>query len=275
VHFTIIGNITRDVVPGGYTLGGTSSYAGITAKRLGAEVTVVSRSRPEDVQHPLLKDIEIIQLPSRYTTTFHNVYHNNIRTQHLRAVAGPILATDVPEHLYHSDIILLAPLTQEVDPTIAARAQGLVAATPQGWMRESDDKGRVLAVPWYSAGRILPHLDVIIFSDEDLLGDLSVLPTIIDTVPVVAITKAAEGSVLYVKGEHHRIPSRPAHEVDPTGAGDTFAAAFLVHYYQHRDPIQAAYFANVTASIGIESQGTDGIPTPAQVQAYIQDHPLP
>ncbi|NOZ51443.1 MAG: hypothetical protein GXP37_15565 [Chloroflexi bacterium] len=275
MHFTIIGNLTRDVIPGGYTLGGTASYAGITARRLGADVTVVSRSRPEDAQHPLLKDVDVLALPSQHTTTFHNVYHNNVRTQRLRAVAGPILADDVPSQLYDSDIVLLAPLTQEVDPTIATRARGLVAATPQGWMREWDSEGQVVAVPWYSAGRVLPHLDVIIFSDEDLIGDLSILPTIIETVPVVAITKAAEGCVLYVKGERHRIPSRPAHEVDPTGAGDTFAAAFLVHYFEHRDPIQAAYFANATASMGIESIGTDGIPDAEQIQAYIQEHPLP
>ncbi len=275
MQFTIIGNLTRDVIPGGYTLGGTSSYAGITARRLGADVTVISRSRPEDAQHPLLKDVNIVVLPSQHTTTFHNVYHNNVRTQRLRAVAGPILADDVPPELYDSDIILLAPLTQEVDPTIAERGQGLMAATPQGWMREWDSEGNVVAVPWYCAGRVLPHLDVIIFSDEDLIGDLSILPTIIDTVPVVAITKAAEGCVLYVQGKRHRIPTRPAREVDPTGAGDTFAAAFLVHYYQHQDPIQAAYFANVAASMGIESVGVSGLPGADDVLAYIQEHPLP
>ncbi len=275
MQFTIIGNLTRDIIPGGYTLGGTSSYAGITAHRLGADVTIVSRSRPEDARHPLLNGVHVVALPSQHTTTFHNVYHNNVRTQQLRAVAGPIMVDDVPPELFNSDIMLLAPLTQEVDPTIAERAEGLLAATPQGWMREWDQAGRVVAIPWYSAGRILPHLDVIIFSDEDLIGDLSVLPTIINTVPVVAITKAAEGCVLYVKGERHRIPTRPANEVDPTGAGDTFAAAFLVHYYEHRDPVQAAYFANVAASIGIESVGVNGLPSMEQVLAYIQEHPLP
>ncbi len=275
MRLVIIGHLTRDVIPGGYTLGGTSSYAGIVAKRLGADVTILTRSHPDDAAHPLLEGIEVINIPSDHTSTFENHYHNEVRTQHLRAVAGPILVSDVPEHICNADITLLAPLVQEVDPEIAHCTNGLLAATPQGWLREWDAKGRVHAIPWYSAGRILPRLQAIIFSDADLIGDLSVLPTIIETVPIVAITKAAAGCVLYEYGKCTKIPSRPATEVDPTGAGDTFAAAFLIHLYEHSNPTEAAYFANVTASMGIEATGVTGLPSRQQVEAYIQAHPLP
>jgi hypothetical protein len=275
VQFVIIGHLTRDIVPGGYTLGGTAAYSGITACRMGADVTILTRAHPSDAQHPSLAGLEIINLPSKYTSTFHNVYHNDIRTQHVRVVAAPIMAEDVPKRLYHADVALLAPLVQEVDPTMIPKMQGLVASTPQGWLREWDARGRIKAIPWYSVGRVLPYLDAIIFSDADLIGDLSILPTILETVPIVAITKAAAGCILYVEGKRHKIPTRPAHEVDPTGAGDTFAAAFLVHLHESHDPIQAAYFANVAASLGVEALGIEGIPERAQVEAYIQAHPLP
>ena len=275
VRFVIIGHLTRDIVPGGYTIGGTAAYSGITAHRMGAEVTLLTRACPDDVQHPSLRDLEIINLPSKHTTTFLNVYHNDIRTQHVRVVAGPIFAADVPQRLYEADVVHLAPLVQEVDPAIAPKVEGMLASTPQGWMREWDSQGRVKAVPWYSAGRILPYLDTIIFSDADLIGDLSILPTILETVPIVATTKAAAGCVLYVEGTRYKIPTRPAEEVDPTGAGDTFAAAFLVALHETKDPIQAAYFANVTASMGVEARGIHGIPERSQVEAYIEAHPLP
>jgi 2-dehydro-3-deoxygluconokinase len=142
-------------------------------------------------------------------------------------------------------------------------------------MREWDQKGRVYAIPWYSSGRILPHLDAIIFSDQDLVGDLSIFPTIIDTVPLVAITKASKGCVLYNRGRRCQVHTRPAHEVDATGAGDTFTAAFLVELANGKSPIEAAYFANVTASISIEGVGLSGIPYREQVEAYIQAHPGP
>ncbi len=275
MQFVIIGHLTRDIVPGGYTIGGTAAYSGITACRMGAEVTILTRACPDDIQHPSLAGIEIINLPSDHTSTFHNVYYNDIRTQHVRVVAGPILASDVPKRLHDADVTLLAPLVQEVDPAMIPKMQGLVASTPQGWLREWDARGRIKAIPWYSAGRVLPYLDAMIFSDADLIGDLSILPTILETVPIVAITKAAAGCILYIEGKRFKIPTRPAHEVDPTGAGDTFAAAFLVQLREHNDPVQAAYFANVTASLGVEAHGIQGIPERSQVESYIQDHPLP
>ncbi len=274
MQFVIIGHLTRDIVPGGYTIGGTAAYSGITACRMGADVVILTRSHPSDAQHPSLAGIEIINLPSDHTSTFHNVYHNDIRTQHVRVVAEPILANDVPKHLYDGDVTLLAPLVQEVDPAMIPKIQGMVASTPQGWLREWDARGRIKAVPWYCAGRVLPFLDAIIFSAADLIGDLSILPTILETVPIVAITKAAAGCILYIEGKRYKIPTRPAHEIDPTGAGDTFAAAFLVYLKEHNDPVQAAYFANVTASMGVEARGIQGIPERSQVESYIQAHPL-
>ncbi len=274
MRFVIIGHLTRDIVPGGYTIGGTAAYSGVTAFRMGADVTILTRAHADDANHPSLAGVEIVNLPSEHTSTFLNVYHNDIRTQHVRVVADPILAADVPKRLHDVDVTLFAPLVQEVDPTMIPSAKGLVASTPQGWLREWDAKGQIKAIPWYSAGRILPYLDAIIFSDADLIGDLSILPTILETVPIVAITKAASGCILYIDGQRHKIPTRPAHEVDPTGAGDTFAAAFLVHLREHNDPVQAAYFANVTASMEVESRGIDSIPERSQVEAYIQAHPL-
>lgn len=273
MHFVVIGHITRDVAPEGYTLGGTASYAGIAAKRLGAQVTLLTRARPEDVQHPDLADIDIINLPSDLTTTFHNVYRQGVRTQYLQAVAAPIRVEETPAHLFHADIVLLAPLVQEVDPAIAPRVRGLLGATPQGWLREWDARGQVRPVPWISAGRILPHLDALIFSDADIAGDPGIMATLLEATPLVALTKSAAGAILYVDGVYHHAPPRPAQEIDPTGAGDVFAAAFLMHLRQSHHPFRSAYFANIAASMSVEAPGTRGIPDRARVEAYIAAHP--
>ena len=275
MHIAIIGHLTRDILEDGYAIGGAVSYSGIAARRLGADVTVLTRAHPDDVRVLEEEGVRVFNLPTDVYTTFLNVYYKEIRTQQLLAIAGPILASDVPPELYDADVLLLAPVAQEVDPTIALNARNFLAATPQGWMREWDQKGRVYAIPWYSSGRILPHLDAIIFSDQDLVGDLSIFPTIIDTVPLVAITKASKGCVLYNRGRRCQVHTRPAHEVDATGAGDTFTAAFLVELANGKSPIEAAYFANVTASISIEGVGLSGIPYREQVEAYIQAHPGP
>lgn len=273
MHIAIIGHLTRDILNDGYAIGGAVSYSGVTARRLGADVTVLTRAHPDDVRMLEEEGVRVINLPTEIYTTFHNVYYKEIRTQQLLAVAGPILASEVPSELYKADALLLAPVAQEVDPAIAQQRTNLLAATPQGWMREWDRKGRVFSIPWYSSGRILPYLDVIVFSDLDLIGDLSIFPTIIDTVPLAAITKASKGCVLYHHGRRYQVHTRPAQEVDATGAGDTFTAAFLVELINGRSPIDAAYFANVAASISIEGVGLSGIPSRRQVEDYIQAHP--
>jgi len=275
VHIAIIGHLTRDILEDGYAIGGAVSYSGVVAHRLGADVTVLTRAHPDDVRVLEEEGIQVINLPTRVFTTFLNVYRQEIRTQQLLAVAGPILADEVPAELYNADVLLMAPVAQEVDPAIARHAKNMLAATPQGWMREWDSQGNVFAIPWYSSGRILPWLDTIIFSDLDLIGDLSIFPTIIDTVPLAAITKASKGCVLYDRGRRYQVHTRPAKEVDATGAGDTFTAAFLVELGNGKSPLEAAYFANVTASISVEGVGLNGIPYRDQVETYIQAHPGP
>jgi sugar/nucleoside kinase (ribokinase family) len=43
--------------------------------------------------------------------------------------------------------------------------------------------------------------------------------------------------------------------VDPTGAGDVFAAAFLVRYHESGNPLEAAAFAACAASCVVEGVG--------------------
>ena len=69
-------------------------------------------------------------------------------------------------------------------------------------------------------------------------------------------------------------PPRPANELDPTGAGDTFATAFVIRLLDTANPAQAARFAYVTASFGVEDFGHAGIPSRAQVEAYMLAHPF-
>ncbi|MBV9020383.1 MAG: carbohydrate kinase family protein, partial [Ktedonobacteraceae bacterium] len=71
-------------------------------------------------------------------------------------------------------------------------------------------------------------------------------------------------------GTAQRFPAYTSHEIDPTGAGDVFATAFLIHLYWHRDAEQAMNFANCVASFSIEQQGIQGIPTLEMVQARLR-----
>ncbi|RIK39771.1 MAG: ribokinase [Chloroflexi bacterium] len=285
IDILLIGHVTRDLLgeelDGPYLLGGTVSFAAVTALRLGRRPTVITRAAADTDFSELPEGVDLHLLPSPVTTTFANVYTPAGRVQHCYTPAAAITAADIPAPFRRPRAVLLGPLVDEIGPDVAElfAPPTLVAAGPQGWMRRWDETGRVFSKPWATAHEILPHLDVLVLSLEDIDFDLSRLDPFFEHMALVVLTEYRDGSTLYLREEGGdirsiKIPPRPAHEVDPTGAGDVFATAFMIRLQETGDPVQAARFANVTASYGVEAIGVSGIPTREQVLQYMGKHPF-
>jgi 1D-myo-inositol 3-kinase len=273
--FLAIGYVTRDVQhDGSFSLGGTVTFAALTASRLGLAAAIVTRA-DEHLAAALpaqLPGIDLAVQISPQSTTFANSYIHGFRTQYLKARADSLSLDDVPPAWRQAPIVLLGPLAQELAPQFVSlfprREGALIAATPQGWLRHWDDDGRVWPTPWTAAEQILPHLDVLILSADDLLpfanGNRSETDAILarwsQLIPLLVATDGRNGATLFQRGHSERFAAYPTTEVDPTGAGDVFAAAFLYHLHTHGDPRQAVNFANCAASFSIEQPGTAGIP---------------
>ena len=281
----LIGHVTRDLISAErsspYRIGGTVSFASVTALRLGRVPTVITRASPDTNLDELPKEVKLHLLPSPTTTTFANVYTAHGRVQYCYERALPITADDIPTTLRRPRAVLLGPLVDEITPDVAAifDHSTLVMAVPQGWMRRWDETGRIHSKPWDTAAAILPHLDVLILSLEDIDYEVGRLEPFFQHLPLVVLTEYHDGSTLYRRQQDGtvsvtKIPPRPANEVDPTGAGDVFATAFMVRYQETGDPVQSARFANITASFGVEAPGIAGIPSRAQVLAYAEQHPF-
>jgi 1D-myo-inositol 3-kinase len=281
----LIGHVTSDLESAdpnsAYRLGGTVSFAAVTALRLGRRPTVITRAAATTDLSELPADLDLHVLPSPTTTTFANLYTEQGRVQYCYAQALPITADDIPLTWRHPQAVLLGPLVNEITSDVASifHADSLVAAVPQGWMRQWDESGRVHAKPWENAEAILPHLTVLVLSLEDIDQDSSRLDPWFAYVGLIVLTEYRDGSTIYQRQDDGnivqiKIPPRPANEVDPTGAGDVFATAFVIRLQETRDPLEAARFANITASISVEHPGVTGIPTRAQVLAYMAAHPV-
>lgn len=264
-----------------YRLGGTVSFGAITAMRLGRHPTVITRAAATTSLAELPAGLDLHVLPSPVTTTFANIYTDHGRVQYCYEQALPITADDIPAALRHPQAVLLGPLVNEITDDVAAIFDDdtLVAAVPQGWMRQWDATGRVTAKPWHNAEAILPHLSVLVLSLEDIDHELSRLDPWFAYVSLIVLTEYHDGSTIYQRQAdgsivQSKIPPRPANEVDPTGAGDVFATAFVIRLQETGDPIQAARFANITASFSVEHPGVTGIPERAQVLAYMEANPV-
>lgn len=280
VDVLLIGNVTRDLVEPPnltpYRLGGTVTFAAAVAARLGRRPTVITYASPDTDFSALPSETDLHLLPSAVTTTFANIYTPHGRVQYCFTPAPRIVAADLTPAMRNPRIALLGPIADEVAPDVAAYFSDdtLVAAVPQGWMRRWDSKGRVRSKPWDNAAEILPKLDVLVLSLEDIDYEWQRLAPAFRFVPMIVVTEYKDGCTVFQRepdGAIHetKIPPRPAVEVDPTGAGDTFTTAFLIRLQETGDPIHSARFANITASISVESPGVTGVPPKADILRYM------
>ncbi|RPJ59148.1 MAG: sugar kinase [Acidobacteria bacterium] len=72
---------------------------------------------------------------------------------------------------------------------------------------------------------------------------------------IVVLKEAKNGCTLYACDEAIRVSAYEVDEVDPTGAGDSFAAAFIVEYLSGASWKDAARFANAVGALKVMSFG--------------------
>ena len=266
--FLAIGPVAKDLTPDGFALGGAVTYAALTASAMGLRASVLTGVEPGLDLTAALPGIQVERVSSPRTTTFQNTYRGGRRTQLLEAVGGRISAQDVPEAWRSAPLVLLAPLAGEVSYKLAQYFPGaIVVASIQGWLRQWDSERRVSPAPW-DGKEVLPHVHAAIFSTEDA-GDDRLIDAWKTMTRVLVVTEGREGARLHLDGAWHHIEVFPAREVDPTGAGNVFAAAYMIRYRETGDPLESARFASCAASFCVEAEGVAGIPDRAQVEARL------
>jgi sugar/nucleoside kinase (ribokinase family) len=271
--FLVIGHVVKDVVPGGWRLGGTAAYASLQASRLGLRTAVVTSAPGSMDLGALLPGVEVHRVPSRRATTFRNCYQDGQRSQFVLAEARRLAVSEVPDAWRTAPIVLLGPVCGEVPPeAISVFAHSLVGVCAQGWLRGVDAQQRVTRRAWPGSASSGSG-DAIFVSEDDLGGDTSLLGGWTGVFPVVAYTQASRGACLHVGGRWCHIDAFPEREVDPTGAGDVFAAAFLARLHESRDAALAARFAAAAASISVSREGTLAIADRRQIEERMGQHP--
>jgi len=261
VDYLLIGHITQDITPQGARPGGAVSYSGLTARALGLQVGIVTswgeESSPESFQH-----LHLANHRSEKSTTFENIYTPSGRVQKIHHLAPELDFYHVPETWRETRIVHLAPVAQEIPPNIVRNfSHSDIYLSLQGWLREWDQQGHIAPQPWPEAGYILQHVNAAVLSEEDVLNDLEIIFQLAASVPVLAVTKGPGGADIYAKGDIISIPAPKVEEIDPTGAGDIFAAVFFIQLSHYRDPVKAGELAVQIASDSIQRTGLDGAPS--------------
>ncbi len=271
VDYLIVGHVAVDITPTGVQLGGTVSYSALTARALGLRVGIVTSSAA-DAPLQALDGIQIVNIPAEQSTTFENIKTENGRRQILHHQAAPILLEHIPQVWRTASIIHLAPIAGELDPSLAEQLLGkFVGITPQGWMRTWDENGQVAACVWENGEQALGQAGAVVMSIEDVNRDLEQVEAMAHQTRILCLTEGEAGAVLYWNGDRRRFRPIEVHEVDATGAGDIFAAAFFMRYYNTRDPWEATRFATNLAARSVTRVGLNGIPTSHEIEECLME----
>ncbi len=268
----IAGHVARDHIGTDTRLGGAAAFSARAAAALGVPTAVVTAA-PEgfDLLAPLADDplVRLVRLDAAQPTTFDLDYSGPVRRVRLLARAPDLRAEDVPEELREVPLAYLGPICGECGRSfLAGLGAERVIVGAQGWLRRFSDEGLVVPALAPAAEDPPPGLDVVVFSELDHPAAEAVALRFAARAPLVALTRGARGATLYVDGAPHEVPAVPAHEVDPTGAGDVFGLVLGLATHVGCPPLEAAHLAAAAAARVVEGPGLGRLPELAADPAW-------
>ncbi len=270
LDFVAVGHVTLDETSTGRRPGGAALYAALTAHRLGCSTGILTSLGPDFPREVIPPECPVVHLPATRSTTFRHEVGSHGRRLTLLGRASDLEVAHLPEAWRDASLVLLCPVANEVDPSLAAAfTGGAVGAAVQGWMRERGGGGAITPTRWVDAPMVIPYVQAVFLSREDVGGFEDEVQEWFQKIPVGIVTLGAAGAHLFVNGERYTIQAETAQETDATGAGDVFAAAFLIYYQRNGNPWEAAAYAACAAACAVEAEGTEGIPAREVLEARV------
>jgi hypothetical protein len=269
VDYLVVGHISQDIKPDGVVPGGTAAYSALTAQAFGLRVGILSSYAPDAVL-PNLGNIQVINQVSEHSTVFHNQDLPSGRLQHILSRAETLYPNLLPSTWKTAKIIHLGPIANEVDLSFfKAFPDAFVGITPQGWFRAWDQQGKISFTNFIEASHFFQYADAVVLSIEDLDYNENIIAELVYNSRVLVVTEGARGARVYWHGDVRNFRVEEVEEVDSTGAGDIFAAAFFIRLAYTRDPWGSARFAANIATNSVTREGMQSAPTPDEIQDQI------
>lgn len=173
----------------------------------------------------------------------------------------PLLPTQVPRDWQNTRGVHLAPSQPDVMLGM------LDHFAPGGAIFTADPGGHLAHRTLGEISPILARLDAFLPSEVELRalvpgnGLADALAVLADLCPGAIMVKLGPKGVLVWDRASSRavpVPAEPAETLDPTGAGDSFCGGVLAGLVETGDPLIAARFGAISASLTVTNFGADG-----------------
>ena len=168
------------------------------------------------------------------------------------------------------DLVFITPAYHEFRQAPLRFKGSVVGVSLQGALRSVDSACRVVrhAEPMEVASRFLRRGWVGFFSDEDAADPDGLARHITSIGAVAVLTRGHNGATLFDSdGSQQRWDALSASPVDPTGAGDCFASAFLFRLAETGELASAMRFALAAGALAVEGAGLAGIATREAIES--------
>jgi sugar/nucleoside kinase (ribokinase family) len=243
--------------------GGVANLA-VAASRLGLRTALASVFGDDvygDFLWRTLAEQEGVDLSrSRRLTDWHSPVTVSLAVQRDRAMITHSHPSPIPA----SELLADLPRAAAGVVHLGDQAEAWVAEAKHAGMRLFGDVGWDPSQRW--SGLVLDQLpDLYAFLPNSIEAmaytrtddPRAALIRLADAVPVVVVTCGGQGSIGIdsATGEEEWVPSLPVNAVDATGAGDVFAAAFVLGCLQDWPLRNRMAFANLCAALSVQQVG--------------------
>jgi sugar/nucleoside kinase (ribokinase family) len=249
-RLAVVGNLSRDLVDGGPPrVGGAPFWAARALRVLEAPALVAVKCADADraeFARPLVAlGIPVLWLGGSSTATFSFRYDGDRREMTVEALGDSWSPDDVrgvdEARWIHVGALARSDFPAETLAELAANrrrvlldGQGLVRPARTGPLELDGD---------YDP-EVLRHVAVLKLSEEEaraLVGEPDETALRALGVPEVVVTLGSKGSLVWAEGRLERVAAQPvAGLIDPTGAGDAFAVAYVASRAGGHAPVASA-----------------------------------
>jgi len=271
----VLGPVCRDLttIDGLQTLhiGGIPYYVALALRNLGeSDVTAYVTASEADSEwvKACLSGVEVKHIPVEKTLESILEYSSknpDVRTHHIDAYPNTILPTgELIAELENFDYVIFGPLFHDNIPLeFFTRLKHKNLVLGNFGMFTYGEKGEFVRKSPENIVQVLPFLRYLFLdrSEAEFVSGKTDLHEVGKFfrergLQNMIVTEGSKGSHLFIGGEYYKIPAfTPERIVDPTGAGDTYLAAFIRATELFTNPGQQGRFAAVVATMSLEKVG--------------------
>lgn len=245
-------------------LGGSAAHVAIAAATLDSKVAVVSAIGndfpPKFLQMLESKEIDLSGVgqksgrSSHFWADFNKNGTMNSYQLHF-GVGNQLSFRSFSERIKNARAVHLGILPPQLQRALIKRVQGknkLLSMTTIFHQAKTLRNGIMPQIPF---------LDILFLNSTEAMfltqldDPRKAIEHLGELVPIIVVTQGSDGCLVNHQGKVQHVASYHSKEIDVTGAGDSFAGAFIASYLQDGDIELAAKWGNAAGAINVQGVG--------------------